>query len=253
MNTFQPKTERVKKLAEIYPERIKELRQIFEGRTNIYLDYANIKNWSKKLNWHIDPKRLKQFFDSFSSIATVRLYSGTLKGDKNSALFIKEVKNLKYIVITKPVKKMQLSINVSGIPANSPIILENFVKKSLLRKFTLETIEYLNSKLKELNNQGITFLEHWKCNFDVEIGRDMLLDYEKSVVDNFILWSGDSDFADPVAQLMKDGKKVFLFATARRVSVELEQTKVPIFEIQKIRNFICRADEIQEEIKRKIV
>jgi len=62
------------------------------------------------------------------------------------------------------------------------------------------------------------------------------------------------DFASSVERLMEDSeKKVFLFATARRVSPELHETGVPIFDIQKIRNFICRADEIEEEVKKQIV
>ena len=117
---------------------------------------------------------------------------------------------------------------------------------------TIETVEYLNGKLKELNDNGITHIEHRKCNFDVEIGRDMFLDNERNSIDTFILWSGDSDFADPVSQLLQAKKKVILFATARRVSLELQQTKVPVFEIQKIRNFICRPDEIQVEIRSKL-
>jgi len=40
----------------------------------------------------------------------------------------------------------------------------------------------------------------------------MLIDYGKNGIENFILWSGDSDFADPVRQLLSDGKKVVLFA-----------------------------------------
>lgn len=249
---FKPKTERIEKLAGIYPERIKELNDIFKGKTNVYLDYGNIYHWSSKLNWHLDPKRLKQLLDSFDTIHKVRLYNGTLEGDKNSTRFIQDVKDDGYIVITKPVKKMNLSVDVSGIPTNSPAILENFIKKPFLRVLTIETIEYLNGKLKELNDRGITRLEHRKCNFDVEIGRDMFLDNEKNSVDTFVLWSGDSDFADPVSQLLNNKKKIILFATARRVSIELQQTNVPVFEIQKIRNFICRPDEIQEEIKAKI-
>ena len=80
----------------------------------------------------------------------------------------------------------------------------------------------------------------------------MLLDYEKNDVKTFVLGSGDSDFADPVSQLINDGKSVYIFATARRVSVELSQTNAPVFEIQKIRNFICRPGEIQNEVKGKI-
>lgn len=252
MDVFQPKTERLIKLAEIYPERITELSEIFSKPTNIYLDYANIFNWSEKLKWHVDPKRLKQFLDSFPTIKTVRLYSGTLSGNENSEHFIKEVQDLNYIVTTKPVKRMRLSINVSGVPPNSPVILESFIKKTLLKKFTLETIEYLNGKLQELNNQGIIYIEHWKCNFDVEIGRDMLLDYEKNEINSFVLWSGDSDFADPISQLMKDKRSVYLFATARRVSPELSETGVLVFDIQKIRNFICRPKEIQDELRGKV-
>jgi len=89
-----------------------------------------------------------------------------------------------------------------------------------------------------------------KCNFDVEIGRDMLLDYAQKNVDLFVLWSGDSDFADPIEQLLNDGKKVFLFATARRVASELNvlQSKgLFIYDIQKIKNFICWKKEMDQE------
>ncbi len=78
----------------------------------------------------------------------------------------------------------------------------------------------------------------------------MLLDYERKRVDTYVLWSGDSDFADPVAQLLGDGKKVILFATARKVSAELNDLKMrglQIFDIQKIRNFICWKKELQPE------
>lgn len=253
MVRFEAKTDRLEKLAKVFPARIGELEKIFSESTNIYLDYANIQNWSEKLRWHVDTKRLKQFFDSFNTIQFVKLYSGTLKEDQNSLHFIKEAEKLGYGVVTKDVKKMRLSIDVSGIPTNSPVILENFIKKTLLRRFTLETIEYLNSKLRELNEHGVRFIEHWKCNFDVEISRDMILDDQRKSAQTFILWSGDGDFASSVERIMKDSeKRVFLFATTRRVSPELQETGVPIFDIQKIRNFICRADEIEGEVKKQI-
>lgn len=80
----------------------------------------------------------------------------------------------------------------------------------------------------------------------------ILVDFANNGIENFILWSGDSDFADPVSQLLKDKKKVVIFATVRRISMELSQTKALVFDIQKIRNFICRNNEIQEEIKKKL-
>ncbi len=245
---FQAKTERIEKLSQKYPDRILELERIFDKKTNIYIDFANVIRWQDKIRWRIDLKRLKQFFDSFDSINLVKFYSGTLVGNIASEKFIEEIRSMKYDVHTKPVKIMKLSIDVSSIPANSPALLENFIRKPLLKEFNLETIEYLNKKLKELNDKGIKFIQDKKCNFDVEIGRDMLIDYERNDIDNFILWSGDSDFADPINQLLNDGKKVILFATARKVASELNELKkkgLLIFDIQKIRNFICWKKEIK--------
>ena len=165
-----------------------------------------------------------------------------------SESFINGIKGLDYDVHTKPVKIMRLSIDVSSIPIDSTAILKQFIRKPLLQKLNVETIEFLNKQLLKLNKEKLFYLEDRKCNFDVEIGRDMLLDYEKNKIDNFILWSGDSDFADPIKQLLLDGKKVVLFSTARRVAAELSKLKeggMYIFDIQKIRNFICWRREIK--------
>lgn len=240
---FKAKTGRIKGLAEKYPERISELEAIFDKKTNIYIDFANIRPWATKLGWHIDIKRLEQFLHSFDTINIINFYNGTLLGDPESEQFNNEIKQIyKNGAKTKAVKIMKLSIDTSSITANSPDLLKDFVRKPLLTKFSIETVEYLNNKLKELNQNGIMFVEDLKCNFDVEIGRDMLLDYEKNGVENFILWSGDSDFADPINQLLEDNKRVAIFGTARRIATELnnlQQKGLFIFDIQKIRNFIC--------------
>lgn len=244
---FDPQTNRIRKLSSHYKKALNELENIFDSKTNIYIDWANVLGWQDKLGWHIDLKRLKQLCDSFNTIHQVRFYCGTLEGNKKSEKFIKDVKDYGYEVITKPVKIMRLSIDVSSISKNSPFLLENFIRKPLLDKFSLETIEFLNSKLEKLNKDGIKYIEDKKCNFDVEIGRDMLLDYEKNDIENFILWSGDSDFAGPVQQLLDDNKRVFIFATARRVSKELADSKAPIFDIKKIREYICWSRELPQE------
>jgi hypothetical protein len=64
------------------------------------------------------------------------------------------------------------------------------------------------------------------------------------------LWSGDSDFTDSIEKLMGVGKKVVLFATARKVSKELSSLTgkgLMIFDIQKIRDFICWKKEIERK------
>ena len=86
----------------------------------------------------------------------------------------------------------------------------------------------------------------------MEIGVDMLLDRRRDDADTFVLWSGDSDFANPVEQLLDDGKKVLLFATVRKVSTELHELGKKglfIYDIQKIRDFICWKREIKEEVQ----
>ncbi len=245
---FQAKTQRISELAAKYPDRIMEMESILSASANVYVDYANVRPWSERLKWHVEPKRLKQFLDSFSNFKSIRFYSGELKGDVDSEASTQELKRIfNSGLVTKPVKIMRLPINVSSIPKNDPAILKDFIRKPLLQKLTVQTVELLNGELEKLNQQGTAFLEDRKCNFDVEIGTDILLDLERGSADVFVLWSGDSDFADPISKLLAAGKKVYLFATARRIASELNTlttSGLVIFDIQKIRDFICWAREI---------
>ena len=101
MIIFQPKTDRITKLATVFPERIVELSKIFSKPTNIYLDYANMYHWFERLQWHIDIKRLKQLFDSFSTIKKVRFYNGVLPGDIFSQSLVDDARSYNYQVTTK--------------------------------------------------------------------------------------------------------------------------------------------------------
>ena len=128
---FNAKTEKIKHLAEKYPERILELERVFDRKTNVYIDFANVIKWQGKLHWHFDLRRLKQLLDSFKNINSIKFYSGTLIGDEKSEAFIKEVEKIGYNIHTKPVKIMKLSIDVSSIPENSPALLGNFIRNRL--------------------------------------------------------------------------------------------------------------------------
>lgn len=247
---FAPKTEKIENIAKDKREIINQLDSIFGAKTRVYIDYANVRPWSGKLGWHIDLKRLKQFLDSFSTIEAINFYNGYLAGNERSEKEKTETENCKYILRTKPVKIMNFSIDASSILPDSTVLLDQFVRRALLKKYEIVTIEYLNERFKDMNRKGEYFIEDMKCNFDVEIGVDMLLDCERNSAETFILWSGDSDFADPVEKLMSAGKKVILFATARKVSKELSAltTKgLMIFDIQKIRDFICWKKELERK------
>jgi len=247
---FTPKTERIEDIAKDKQEIIKQLEGVFDQKTGIYIDYANVRPWSVKLDWHIDLKRLKQFLDSFSTIEAVNFYNGYLAGNKRSEREKKETENCKYILRTKPVKIMNFSIDVSSILPDSTILLDQFIRRALLKKYEISTIEYLNERFKDMNKKGEFFIEDMKCNFDVEMGVDMLIDSERNNIQTFALWSGDSDFADPVEKLMSAGRKVILFATARKVSKELSilaEKGLMIFDIQKIHDFICWKKELESK------
>jgi uncharacterized LabA/DUF88 family protein len=240
---FKPQSDNVKKWAQKMPQRIEDLEKLLQGDAAIYIDYANVRPWSAKLKWNIDLRRLKVFLRSFDNIKFVKFYDGTLEGDKTSERS-KKIKEtiFKKGFVTKPVKIMKQSIDYSSIKPTSSDLLEQFIRKCLLREYKLETIEYLNERFLEMNKSGKFYIEDRKCNFDVEIGTDMMLDLERNNIDTFALWSGDSDFCDPVEKLLKHNKNVILFATARKVSRELNdlQSKgLKIFEIKKIREFIC--------------
>lgn len=244
---FAPKTKLIEEISFEKQDVIKQLENIFDKKTHIYIDYANVRPWSNKLGWHIDLARLKAFLSSFDTIETINFYNGYLEGNERSEREKNIAERCRYSIRTKPVKKMYLSIDVSSILPDSTVLLDQFVRRALLKKYEIATIEYLNGRFKDMNKKGEFFIEDMKCNFDVEIGVDMLLDCERNSAENFVLWSGDSDFADPIKKLLAAGKKVFLFATARKVSKELSAlTKdgLVIFEIQKINTFICWRDEL---------
>lgn len=247
---FSPKTEKLAEIARTCPDAVDQLNNLLKLSTRVYIDYANVRPWSNKLGWHIDLSRLKQFLDSFDTVKAVNFYGGYLENDEQSKKEIKAVEEQKYVVRTKPVKIKRFTIDASSIPSDSTALLDQFIRRSLLRKFEVGTIEFLNERFKDMNKKGERYIEDRKCNFDVEISVDMLLDSERNEAETFVLWSGDSDFADPVGKLLVAGKKVILFATARRVSKELSGLRdngLIIFDIQKIRNFICWTKEIKSK------
>lgn len=244
---FKAGNKGIEEIAKQKQKVIKQLESLFAGRVNVYIDYANVRPWSDRLEWHIDLKRLKRFLDSFDNVNTVKFYYGILRGDRDSEKRIDDVKRLGYQVRTKFVKIMNISIDASSIDPQSPALLKSFIRNALLKKYDIETIEYLNSKFKEMNKKGTFAIKDQKCNFDVEIGSDMLIDKEKNNIDCFVLWSGDSDFHDPATDLLDSGKKVVLFATSRVVSSELNELKTKglfIFDIKKIKDFICWKREL---------
>jgi len=183
-----------------------ELRSWLDGKAHVYIDYANVRAKCDKKNWMLDVQKTWNLFKTLGNVATVKFYFGKLIGNRKSEGFHVLLRKIGYEVVTKPVKIMRLSIDVSGIPQDSPSVIKNFVEPCLLRKLTVEAVQMLNAQLREMNNSGVNHVEMMKCNFDVEIAADMLLDNEMSGVDTFCLWTGDSDFVGPILKLPRTEK-----------------------------------------------
>ncbi|MCF7906607.1 NYN domain-containing protein [Patescibacteria group bacterium] len=248
---FIPKTEKIEKIYNKSPDKVNNFDHLINKNTILYIDYANVKNWKLKKSWHIDIKRLKQFLNCFDNVEKINLYYGSLIGDKKSELEIKKIKKFGYNLITKNVKIMRHSIDVSSISMDSTILISQFIRKNLILHLNKKEIIYLNKIFYRLNKLGKMYIEDRKCNFDVEIGRDMLIDFTKNNIKSFVLFSGDSDFADPINQLLKDGKNIILICTYHCVAKELNQLRkkgLIIFDINNIKNFICRNKEIDKNL-----
>lgn len=254
---FNPKTKRIEALAQRFPTMSGQLEQIFGVPNVSYVDWGNVRNWSHRLGWHVCSKRLKQLMDSFGDGTKAKMYYGTIEGDAESEAFMQDAQKFGYDIHTKPVKTIRFPMDVSSISAESPDIVKHFIFGRLLNTMSVEMIKQLNDHLRDLNKKGIIYLEDLKCNFDVEIGRDMLVDsiIGDSIIGDFevfSLWSADSDFADPVAELLRGGKKVVVFGTSGLVSRELNLLRkdgLQIFDVKKIKEFICWGKELPPDLK----
>jgi uncharacterized LabA/DUF88 family protein len=238
---FKAKTFPIEFAAKNHPERVSLLESLLTDLTIAYIDFGNVREWRKRLGWEIDLKKLKDFLDSFG-VKEVRFYFGTVPKDESANRFMTFVHKCGYKIRTKAVKKMHLSIDVSNLPdPQSTDILSSFVDRTLLQKLNEKAVEYLNQELRELNKAGILSLECWKCNFDVEIGTDMRIALQTKEADNFCLFSGDSDFADPLTVILNARAKASVFGTARHIASELNALKsrgLQIVDVAALRDFL---------------
>src|SRR5437879_13329353 len=89
---FVPQTSRIRKLANYYPRIPADLDRILGSSKNgLYIDYANVRNWSNDLGWNTDVKRLRQLFMSFTATQIHRFYYGRIEGDDASSDFLRDV------------------------------------------------------------------------------------------------------------------------------------------------------------------
>ncbi|KKQ89394.1 MAG: hypothetical protein UT11_C0027G0014 [Berkelbacteria bacterium GW2011_GWA2_38_9] len=90
--------------------------------------------------------------------------------------------------------------------------------KSYLKYLDKIGFTVITKPLKEIKTEDNKLI--YKSNFDVEITADMAFD--RANIDNFIIFSGDSDFDYIVKKLRDVGKKVICYASRKTLSWELK-------------------------------
>jgi uncharacterized LabA/DUF88 family protein len=147
---------------------------------------------------------------------------------------------------------IDISINATSVSPQSTDVLANFIDQTLIRLLKVEAVEYLNKQLIALNKEGKYSLQKLKCNFDVEIATDMRLDHALGKCQTFCLWSGDSDFAHPILQLLNHGRNVVVIS--KGISTELSELKpdgMIYYDLRKLRELICLSAEKQRGLRQR--
>lgn len=154
-----------------------------KSKAKIYIDGANIFYTQKKFGWSLDWQKVKHYLGGRWNIIEHRYYIGLKQGDDKIRGYLKYLDYINFTVITKPLKIIQID---------------------------------QNHPLHQLHN----YKQIHKCNFDVEISTDIVFD--RSKIDEIILFSGDSDFKYLIEKIKNVGKKVIVFSSRKTISWELK-------------------------------
>ena len=152
-------------------------------KTKVYIDGANIFYTQKKLGWSLDWKRIKNYIESNKEVLEWKYYVGIKDADENMPRYLRYLNKIGFSVFTKPLKKIKI--------VNNEILFEVYKKRYI-----------------------------YKANFDVEMAVDILLD--KSMHNEIIIFSGDSDFQYLIKKLKDIGKKIEVYSSRKTISWELK-------------------------------
>ncbi|PIR45085.1 MAG: hypothetical protein COV10_00985 [Candidatus Vogelbacteria bacterium CG10_big_fil_rev_8_21_14_0_10_51_16] len=78
-----------------------------KGPTVVFIDWANVHGWQKTLKCEIDLDAVREVLKNYSEIEELRLYHGT-DVHPSSVRFIERMRRHGYVVITKPVKYIEV-------------------------------------------------------------------------------------------------------------------------------------------------
>jgi uncharacterized LabA/DUF88 family protein len=248
------------------------------GKTLAIVDWANVYGWfsdpnSKTyLGWEVDPKKLFEYLKSYSEIIDINFYYGEEKDKPKSVAFKSEIESIGYSHKSKDVKWVPASLettahfkiivqklfNVLDNVKNTNSDLSNRLYELLQKikglstnetqlKEIYGTIEGLDVDLKNLNINISELQEQLKqpvlrrkCDFDVEISRDIYNNLGN--FETIIIFSGDGDYSALAEDLILKRKKVIVVFAPGHKGKEYEDFKVGLFlcSVNKLKQFIAK-------------
>lgn len=174
-----------------------------KGKTLVLIDWANVFHAQRKNGWNVDTRKLFTLFKGHQEIQDIVLFHGTDQHAKSES-FLQTQAAIGYRIVTKTVKKVPVTVDHEGKPLPKPI----------LRR---------------------------KCDFDVEIAKEILLNLDQ--FQGFVLVSGDGDYA-PIFDVLRERRKqailVFPKGGMGREYTENERRKRAMFlcSLERLRPFI---------------
>lgn len=179
-----------------------------KGETLVFIDYANIKAWAADKKLFID---LKVLYDILKTAGAEKIifYYGTDPKNPSAFAFFNKLRTFGFEVITKPVKYLKISLLD---------LLGKRINQEWLKKLSPKTKKALFTEVQRLERKSIKLYSP-KANFDVEATLDMILFSDK--FDNFVLFSGDGDFAPVVKYLRSKNKQVVVISGRKFLAGEL--------------------------------
>ncbi len=163
-----------------------------KGRTLVLVDWANVLHSQHKNGWIVDTRKLFLFFKQHAEIHDIVLFYGKDTNVK-SQNFLDIQQMIGYRIVTKPVKKVVINSDHEGHPLEKPVMRR-------------------------------------KCDFDVEIAKEILLNLDK--YRSFIIVSGDGDYAPIIDTLQEKQKQIILLfpqGSLGREYIEDKKRKNAIF------------------------
>ena len=206
-----------------------------KGKTLAIIDWANVYGWFRKLKWEISPKKLFDYLKTYPEIIDIRFYFGIEKGNKKSEEFHNLIKSIGYNLVTKEIKWVPVFLEDQNyLRKIIKIIYDSLDNIDLMVYEDLEAIIETNFLRKILKYP----VYRRKCDFDVEITRDVLLNLNK--VDGIILFSGDGDYAPLAEEVIKAGKQMILVFAQGCRGKEYENFDKGLYQcsVKKLRKFI---------------